>query len=103
MATTTKQHAVDLLTEAIKTAYPDDLVEIHNELFPERPTTEDEAKAHPSILIKKIIAHIDKGLEVQEILDLWNVIFPRHRSVRFDEDEGLIHYDEKTQPVGQAD
>ena len=83
--------------------HPDDLVEIHNELFPERPTTEDQASENPSALVEKIVAHIDSGLEVEEILDLWNVIFPTHRRVWFDEDEGLIHYDETIEPVGQAD
>jgi hypothetical protein len=103
MATITKRQAVDRISEAVKEAHPDDLVEIHNELFPEKPTTEEEVKADPSALIKTIVAHINSGLEVQEILDLWNVIFPKHRNVWFDEDEDLIHYDEKIEPVGQAD
>jgi hypothetical protein len=30
-------------------------------------------------------------------------IFPKHRRVWFDEDDGMIHYDEKIEPVGQAD
>ena len=103
MATITKQQAVDRLTQAVRKAHPDDLVEIHNELFPEVPTTEDEAKVAPAALVQKIVAHIDNGLEVQEILDLWNVIFPKHRRVWFDEDDGMIHYDEKIEPVGQVD
>jgi hypothetical protein len=103
MATITKRQAVDRLTEAVKEAHPDDLVEIHNELFPEKPTTEDEAKADPSALVKRIVAHIRKGLEVQEILDLWNVIFPKHRRVWLDEDSGMVHYDEEIEPVGTAD
>jgi hypothetical protein len=103
MATMTKQQAVGWLTEAVRKAHPDDLVEVHNELFPEKPTTEDEAKVDPSALVDKIIAHIGNGLEVQEILDLWNVIFPKHRRVWFDDDAGMIHYDEKVEPVSQAE
>jgi hypothetical protein len=103
MATITKRQAVDRLTQAVKEAHPDDLVEIHNELFPEKPATEDEANEDPALLVVKIVAHIENGLEVQEILDLWNVIFPKHRRVWFDEDDGMIHYDEKIEPVGQAD
>jgi hypothetical protein len=103
MATATKRQAVDWLTQAIQNAHPDDLAEIHNELIPEEPTTEDQAKADSSALVKKIVAHIDSGLKVQEILDLWNVIFPKHRSDWFDEDEGLLHYDEKVEPVGQSE
>lgn len=103
MAAITKQQAVARLAEAVKKAQPDDLVEIYNELFPEEPTTEDAANEAPSALVKKISAHIDNGLEMEEILDLRHVIFPKHRRVWFDEDEGLIHYDENTEPVGQAD
>lgn len=103
MATITKRQAVDRLTQAVREAHPDDLVEIHNELFPEKPTTEQESKEDPPALDKKIVAHIDDGLEVEEILDLWHVIFPKHRRVWFDEDAGLLHYAEKIEPVSQAD
>jgi hypothetical protein len=103
MATITKQQAVDRLTEAVEKAQPDDLVEIHNELFPDAPTTENEAKQHPSALVEKVLAHINNGLELEEILDLRTFIFPKHRRVWFDEEDGLIHYDEKSEPVSQAD
>jgi hypothetical protein len=103
MATITKQQAVDRLTQAVKEAQPDDLIEIHNELFPEKPARMAEAEGNPSALIKKILAHIDSGLELQEILDLWNVTYPKHRRVWFDEDGGLMHYDDKFEPVEYAD
>ena len=103
MATITKQQAVDRLTPAVSEARPDDLVEIYNELFPGNPATEDEANTNPSALLEKIVAHIDNGLEVQEILDLWHVIFPKHRRVWFDEDECLLHYAEKIEQVSQTE
>ena len=103
METIPKQQAVNLLSQAVQEAHPDDLVEIYNELFPEDPTSEDEVNENPSALVQKIVAHIDSGLEVEEVLDLWNVMFPKHRKVWFDEEEGLIHYDEKSEPVGHAD
>ncbi len=103
MTTITKQQAIDRLAEAVKKAHRDDLVEIHNELFPEHPVIEDAGKESDSALVAKIVAHIDGGLEVEEILDLWNVVFPFHRRVGFDEDENLIHYDEQGDPVTQAD
>ena len=103
MATITKQQAAARLTQAVRKAPPDDLAEIHNELFPEKPTTEDKAKMHRSALVEKIVAHIDSGLEVEEILDLWHVIFPKNRSVWFDEDEGLLHYAEKIERVSQTE
>jgi len=48
MATITKQQAVDRLTQAVREAHSDDLVEIHNELFPQQAITEHEARGDPS-------------------------------------------------------
>jgi hypothetical protein len=103
MASITKLQAVDRLTKSVSVAHPDDLVEIHNELFPEDPTTEDAAKKNPSALVDKIGAHIASGLERQEIIDLWKVIFPRHRGVSFDEDDDMMHYDERIEQVAQVE
>ncbi len=103
MATITKQQAVDRLTQAVKVATLDDLVEIYNELFPEKPITEDRPRRDPSALAKKISAHIDRGLEVEELLDLRYAILPKCRRVSFDEEDNLIHYDEIIEPVSQAD
>ena len=103
MATILKQQAIERVTQAVREARPDDLAEIYNELFPEKPTSEGEANRDSAALVQKVLAHIDNGLEVQEILDLWNVIYPRHREVWYDEDEGLIHYDEEIESVSQID
>ena len=103
MATIKKKQAEDRLAEAVKGTNLDDLVEIYNEVFPEGPITEDQANGDQPARVEKIVAHIDSGLEVEEILDLWNVIFPTHREVWFEEDKELIHYDEKIEPVGQTD
>ena len=40
---------------------------------------------------------------MEEILDLRHVILPKHRKVWFDEEEGLLHYDEEIEQVGQPD
>jgi hypothetical protein len=103
MATITKQQAVALLTQAVEKAKPDELVEIYNELFPEKPTSDNDAAENPSALVEKILAYINNGLYMEEILDLKYVILPKHRGVWFDEDDGLIHYDEEIESVGQAD
>jgi hypothetical protein len=103
MATITRRHAGDRLMQAVGNAHADDLVEIHNELFPEHPTTEDRAKHDPTALVEKIVSHINTGLEVEEIVDLWNVVFPAHRRAWFDEDDDVIHYDTSIERAHQAD
>ena len=97
-----KQHAVDELVRAVKSADPDDLVEIYNELFPQRPITRHDTDRAAASVVQAVLAHIAQGLEIEEILDLWNVIFPAHRGVWFDEESGMIHYEEETQPAGHA-
>lgn len=101
MPTIAKEKAIDRLTAAIGTARSDDLVEIHNELFPEQPVP--HGAADQSALSRRILRHVSSGLEVEEILDLWNVVFPAHHDVWFDEDEGLVHYAEDGEPVGHID
>ncbi|HEY7330665.1 MAG TPA: hypothetical protein VH592_23700 [Gemmataceae bacterium] len=103
MPAITKDRAVHLLTKAIEKAHSDDLVEIYNELFPEQPTTESAAKTAPGTLVQRILDHINRGLEIEEILDLWNVIFPEHHDVWFDEQESRFHYEEDRQPVTPID
>jgi len=103
MATITRQGAVDRIIEAVNEARADDLAEYHNELFPRQPIREDAVQADSSAVVKKVLAHIGRGLEIEEILDLWNVIFPKHRGVWFDEEEGLLYYEEKLDRVSQLD
>lgn len=105
MSTSTiqKQAAIQRLKTAVRQAGPDDLAEIHNELFPEEPVAEDDATRNQHDVANRVNVHIDSGLEVQEILDLWNVVFPAHRRVWFDEEQDGICYDEEPEPAVQAD
>ena len=99
MQTLTKKKAVEALTEEVRKAPPDDLVEIYNELFPREPTTEKAAERDPRSLTTKILGHIENGLEVEEILDLWRVVFPGSREVWFDEEKNRLHYEQDEEAV----
>lgn len=99
MAAIAKKKAVEALVTEVEKAHADDLVEIHNELFPSEPTTEAEVGHDLAALRTKILEHIKRGLEIEEILDLWNVIFPAHRDLWFDEEKKRLHYEEKAEAV----
>jgi hypothetical protein len=103
MPVITKDQTVYLLTKAIEKVHPDDLAEIYNELFPRQPTTETAAKTDAGTLVQRIIGHINHGLEIEEILDLWNVVFPKHPDIWFDEEESRFHYKKDWQPVTPID
>src|SRR5690242_17667005 len=103
MGTIKADRAVALLTEAVQKAPCDDLAELSNELFPEEPTTEDEVIKSTYALIARVVDHLQRGLEIEELVDLWHVVFPEHRGLWFDEDAGLFHYQEEPQPANRAE
>ena len=86
--------AAEKLAEVVEQAKPSDLVEIYAELFPEG--------ALPDRLSAGDIAtHIRSGLVGEEIVDLWNVVFPKDHNVWYDEEAKEIRYNEDM--VGYAD
>jgi hypothetical protein len=88
MPALSKIEAVEKLANIAGQAKQSALIEIYAELFPEAPlTTSPDAK--------EIVRCIRGGLEVEEIVDLWNVIFPEDRHVWYDEESDTIHYNEE--------
>lgn len=81
------QEALEHLAQGVENASPLTLSEIFAELFPDRPIV-----APPNVA--DLVGHIRGGLETEEILDLWNVVFPADRNVCFDEEDGSIHWNE---------
>ena len=47
--------------------------------------------------------HVRSGLEAEEIVDLWNVVFPDDRNVWYDEEDDKIHYNEEAIGYAEAD
>jgi hypothetical protein len=83
MPTLTKVEATEKIATAVEKAPTDELVEIYAELFPERPST-------PAPLAGEIAGHIRHGLLAEEIVDLWNVVFPEDRNGWYDEEDNTI-------------
>jgi hypothetical protein len=81
--------ATETLARSVEKAGADDLVEIYAELFPERPSP-----SPPSAV--DIVWHIRHGLEPDEVVGLWNVVFPRDRNVWYNEEEGSIYLNEES-------
>jgi hypothetical protein len=86
--------ATERLAKLVEKAKPAIVTEIYAELFPERsipssPSATDLAK------------HVREGLEAEELVDLWNVVFPGDRNVWYDEEDKKIHYNEES--IGYAE
>ena len=88
MPAISKAEAVDKLATAVEKAKPDELEEIFSELFPTRTRP-------AAIVLGDIIKHIKVGLEPEEIVDLWNVVFPDDHNVWYNEEDELIRYNEE--------
>jgi hypothetical protein len=100
MPAITKDKALELLAgEVQENLGADELLEVYNEVFPDHPYTDEKAHDDPSPLIAQLVARIRSGLEIEEVLDLWGLIFPRHRNVWYDEEEERIHYNEEAEAV----
>lgn len=96
MLTLPRNQAAEKLAVVVEKAKPTAVAEIHAELFPEKPTA-----ALPSA--SDLAQHIRGGLEAEEIVDLWNVMFPADRNVWYDELEDKIHYNEEAVGYAEAD
>lgn len=87
MPALSKNDAAEKLAKVVEKATLSDLVEIFEELFPD-----DEPSSPPSA--NEVAKHVRKGLAAEEIVDLWNVVFPHDRNVWYDEEDDAIHYNE---------
>lgn len=86
--------ALDLLAREVQRFDTDELLEVYNELFPHQASTAEAAHEHPATLVQQLVAHIHSGLEIDELIDLWGVILPRHHNLWYDEEEDKINYNE---------
>ena len=89
-----KNEAVERLAKAVEKASSADLVEIYAELNPEKPRL-DADSMNAAFLAKEIAAHIREGIEPEEVVDLWNVVFPTDRDVYYNEEDGTLRYNER--------
>jgi hypothetical protein len=100
MPVLTKDQALELLTHEVQEKFgADELLEVYNEVFPDHPYTEEQAREDSGPLIEQLVEHINGGLEIDQITDLWRVICPRHRNVWYNEEEERIHYNEEEETV----
>lgn len=86
--------AAEKLARAVEKAKPSTLAEVYAELFPEKSSLASPAAGEIARLIRN-------GLAPEEIVDVWNVVFPEDHDVYYNEETKAIHYNEDL--VGYAD
>ena len=88
MPQVSKADAVEKLALGVEQAKPSNLPQIYAELFPERAP-----QAAPTTL--EIVQVIRGGLGDEELVDLWNVVFPEDHNVWYDEETKSVHFNEE--------
>jgi hypothetical protein len=105
MPTLAKKEAVEKLIQAARAMDLDDLLDFHNEVFPEDQIPVLDKQNGSTAVRQKVLAYLGRGIEVEEILDLWNVAFPEAWNVSYDDETDTLQYLIKPEPeaIGQAD
>ena len=89
------REAVEKLIRAVESMKSYGLLDFYNEIFP----TEPKSKLNPADAgagdRRKVIDYIIMGLEIEEIVDLWNVAFPETCNVYYDDETATIHFSEE--------
>lgn len=96
MPVLTTAEASERLAKVVEKSKPTALAEIHDELFPDQQTT-------PAPTAVELARHIRDGLAAEEIVDLWNVVFPADRNVWYDEEADRIYFNEEAVGYAVAD
>lgn len=100
MPVITKEQVLELLTNEVQEKFgADELLEVYNEVFPDNPRTEEEADEDVAPLIEQLVAHINSGLEIDVLMELWWLIIPKHHNIWYDEVEDRFNYSEESEAV----
>jgi hypothetical protein len=87
-----KKEAMEKLAQAVGGASFDYLAAFYDELFPEKALPK---AATAKVLVDEITSYIRTKIEPEELVSLWHVAFPADRHVHYDEEEGMIRYNEE--------
>jgi hypothetical protein len=95
--------AVRALIEKVQAMDLDDLRDTHNELFPRTPIPPIDPSSQGAGVRQKVLAYLAGEVAVEEILDLWSVVFPDAWNVYYDDETRTIHYVVAPEAIQQAD
>jgi hypothetical protein len=88
------KEAIERLAQAVEKAAPEDLIEIFAELHPAKPLP-DLSGTKAAALAKELALLIRTGIEPEEAVDLWNVVFPEGANFYYDEEDGTLRQTER--------
>ena len=100
MPVITKEQALELMTNAVREELgADEVPEVYNDIFSDKRYTAENTPEDVTPLVEQIVAYFNSGLEIDEVVDLWGMIFTKHRNIWYNEEEERIHFNEETEEV----
>ena len=104
MPVITNEQALELPTNEVQEKLgAHELLEVYNEVFPDDPYIAEEVEKDSCPLLERLVDHINGGPETDEVMGLWGWIFPKHRTVWYDDEEERIHHNEEPRRSGRHD
>lgn len=88
--------AAERLAKIVENSKPAALPEIYDEIFPEMPVPATLSAA-------ELARHVRGGLVAEELVDLWNVVFPADWNVWYDDEDEKIHFNEESLGYAEAE
>jgi len=84
-----KNEAMEKLALAVEGTSSDNLADYYGELFPEKVFPKG---ATAKAVADEIATYVRTKIEPEELVDLWNVVFPPDQRVYYDEEDGVVIY-----------
>ena len=76
MSTVTREQALEQMSKQIEKFDTDELLEVHNEVFPDNPSTLEEAEKDPALRSDPDAASKDGGTLLEQWLDARHLAYP---------------------------
>jgi hypothetical protein len=96
MPAVTPARALELMAQEVRERFgADEVLEVYNELFPRDRRTGEHAPDGSVPLVQRLVDHINSRVELDEIMELWRLIFLNYRNVWYNEIDDQIEYTEE--------
>ncbi len=102
MPAITREQALDMLPAALERFDTLELLEVYNEVFPDAPATEEQARTDPRRLVQRLLDHI-RSSEITGFVSLWHLVFIKYRNVWYNEEDELIYYNDGTEVYSEQE
>jgi hypothetical protein len=100
------EQAVERLVKEVEENLPaDEIQEIYNGWFRGDAVVVERTDASPEAnkrRIEQLVAHFRGDRGVDEIVELWELVFTKHRDVWYNEEDEVLHYEAEPTPYSTA-